>query len=41
MQLYAGLDLHSRNTFIGIMEKELVYSQPTENVRFQMDILKF
>ena len=23
MQLYAGLDLHSRNTFIGIMDKEL------------------
>src|SRR5210317_1097717 len=22
MQLYAGLDLHSRNTFIGIMDKE-------------------
>jgi len=22
MQLYAGLDLHSRNTYIGIMEKE-------------------
>ena len=23
MQLYAGLDLHSRNTYIGIMDKEL------------------
>ena len=22
MQLYAGLDLHSRNTYIGIMDKE-------------------
>ena len=22
MELYAGLDLHSRNTFIGIMDKE-------------------
>ena len=23
MELYAGLDLHSRNTYIGIMDKEL------------------
>ena len=23
MELYAGLDLHSRNTYIGIMEKRL------------------
>jgi hypothetical protein len=22
MELYAGLDLHSRNTYIGIMDKE-------------------
>ena len=22
MELYAGLDLHSRNTFIGILDKE-------------------
>ena len=22
MELYAGLDLHSRNTFIGIMDKK-------------------
>ncbi len=24
MQLYAGLDLHSRNTYIGIMDKEFL-----------------
>jgi hypothetical protein len=24
MQLYAGLDLHSRNTYIGIMDNEFV-----------------
>ena len=23
MELYAGLDLHSRNTYIGILDKEL------------------
>ncbi len=23
MELYTGLDLHSRNTYIGIMDKEL------------------
>jgi transposase len=22
MELYAGMDLHSRNTFVGIMDKE-------------------
>ena len=33
MQLYAGLDLHSRNTYIGIMDKEFkrVFSKRVSN----------
>ena len=33
MELYAGLDLHSRNTYIGIMDKEFnqVFKQRVPN----------
>ena len=33
MKLYAGLDLHSRNTFIGIMDKEfkIVFAKQVPN----------
>ena len=33
MQLYAGLDLHSRNTYIGVLDKEFnrVFSKRVSN----------
>ena len=34
MELYAGLDLHSRNTFIGILDKEFkqVFKKRVPNI---------
>jgi hypothetical protein len=44
MQLYAGLDLHSRNTYIGIMDREfklarICYYIMRDQVPFRKELL--